>query len=358
MNYIHLLRKLFFYGGVEKEEYEQLLPSIREENRILLKVFSSLGAVMFFLLFIVSMLSDGFVTVNRVTYLVNAIGMVIILLCYHYILPQHPALVMVFVYIFELMLHMFGIHISMLHTEKAAVSAVALLLVTPLLFYDRPIRLTALLAASVTLFCVLAVRIKEPDVSDSDVWNMITFGIVAVSTTVFWMRIKIHSLAQSRQNEYLSQTDLLTGTKNRNHFENQLQSYAHLFTSTLICVYADVNGLHEMNNKKGHAAGDRMLREVAAQMQKCFGKEHTYRIGGDEFTAFRIDAKVEEVTAEVELLKQRLEQEGYHVSFGIALREKAQGSFNVYELVNEAERTMFAAKREFYRQTKNDRRSR
>lgn len=355
---IRKLWKLILYAGVEKEEYKKLLPSIREENKVLLNVFSQLSAVMFFLLFIASMVTNGFAAANSTTYFLCTIEMLVLLFCSHFVLPKHPALVMLLVYTFEILLYVFGIHISMLHAEKPAVSAVVFLVVTPLLFYDRPVRLSALIMAVVTVFCGIAVRFKAPDVAESDVWNTITFGIVAVATTVFIMSIKIRALSQSRQIQYLSQTDLLTGTKNRNHYENCLQTYPGLCSTNLICVYADVNGLHEMNNKNGHLAGDRMLREVAETLQQRFGREHTYRVGGDEFVAFRVDGQPESMPSEIDQMKHALEKKGYHVSFGTAVREKTQGSLDMRELVNEAEINMFAAKREFYRQPGKDRRSR
>lgn len=352
------LWKLFLYAGVEKEEYNQLLPSIREENRVLLKVFSQLAAVMFLLLYIASMLTNGFATINSTTYMLCAIEMLIVLFCSHFILPKHPLLVMLFVYIFEIMLYAFGIHISMLHAEKPAVSAVAFLLVSPLLFYDRPVRLSAVIAAVVAVFCGIVVRFKAPDVAETDIWNSITFGVVAVATTVFTMSIKIRSLSQARQVEYLSRTDLLTGANNRNHYENRLHGYPGLCSSNLSCIYADVNGLHELNNRKGHPAGDKMLREVAEAMQQCFGQEHTYRVGGDEFVAFRVDGQPEDLPSEIDRLTRALDTKGYHVSFGTAVRERAQGEMNMRELVSEAETNMFAAKQEFYRRSENDRRSR
>ena len=74
-------RKLFLYAGLRKEEYDLLVPGIRQENQVLLKVFSQLAAVMFFLLCIASVLSGGFVSVNTSTYFVCSIEMVVILLC-------------------------------------------------------------------------------------------------------------------------------------------------------------------------------------------------------------------------------------------------------------------------------------
>ena len=355
MSFFHKVWKLFLYAGVEKEEYKNLLPNIHKENRLLLKVFSRIAAAMFFVLLIVSALSTGFANVNSNSYLLSGLEMLTILFCTRFFLPKYPALVMVLVYFFEISLYVFGIQISLLHVDKAAVSAVAFLLVSPLLFYDRPLRLSALITIVVTAFCVIVKRVKKPDVAESDIWNMITFGIVAIAATVFIMSIKVRALKQSSQIEYMSQTDLLTGVKNRNHYENRLLHYPKQCKNNLICVYADVNGLHEMNNEKGHLAGDKMLRESAEVMRNGFGLEHTYRVGGDEFVSFRPDGNVDDVNAAVDKMRQSLADMGYNVAFGVAACEMKNGTPDMFELIKEAEMNMFAEKQEFYRQGENDR---
>lgn len=352
------IKNLFLYAGIEREEYNALLPEIREQNRQLLRLFSQLGAVMFLLLYIASMITQGFATVNSTTYMVSGIVMILIFLGVNYLVPKRPRLVTVFVFVFELVLYIFAIHISMLHADKPAVSAVAFLLVTPLLFYDRPSRLCALIAAVVAVFCAIVAYYKQPEVAETDYWNMITFGCVAVAVTVFIMSIKTRFLAQSRQIEYMSQTDLLTGVKNRNHYENRLQQYPEMCAKNLACVYGDVNGLHEVNNRLGHPAGDKMLREVAEAMRQRFGSEHTYRIGGDEFVAFRADAQPEQLSAELDRMRQELDAKGYHVSFGVAVHEKTQDALDMCEIVREAENAMFSEKKEFYSQPEHNRRDR
>lgn len=352
------LWQLFLYAGVGREEYNKLLPRIRDENRVLLKVFSQLAGIMLFLLYIVSMLSKGFATTNSTTYLISGFVMLGILFCVQYLVPKNPALVMVLVYLFEIVLYGFGIRISMLHADKPAVSAVAFLLVSPLLFYDRPSRLSTLIAAVAAAFCAIAIHLKQPDIARLDVWNTVTFAVVAVVTTIFIMSIKIRALAQSSKIEFMGQTDLLTGAKNRNHYENRMLRYPEMCASNLICVYGDVNGLHEMNNQEGHQAGDKMLKEVAARIQQSFGPEHTYRIGGDEFVAFRVDGQPDTTIFEVDRIRRNLDKKGYHVSFGIAAQYKAEGALNMRELVRDAENNMFSVKREFYRQPEHNRRER
>ena len=73
----------------------------------------------------------------------------------------------------------------------------------------------------------------------------------------------------------------------------------------------DVNGLHELNNTKGHDAGDVMLKIVAQEMTKIFGRKDTYRIGGDEFVAFVVDTDLRHVREMMQTLEQAVEAHGY-----------------------------------------------
>ena len=97
MNYIKKIPKLLLYAGVDKEEYTKLLPSIRKENEVLLRLFSLLAAPMFFVLAIVSIVSGGFATVNSPTYLISGIIMLLIFLCVMFIVPKHPNIILLLV---------------------------------------------------------------------------------------------------------------------------------------------------------------------------------------------------------------------------------------------------------------------
>ena len=81
----------------------------------------------------------------------------------------------------------------------------------------------------------------------------------------------------------MSENDVLTDLRNRNSFEQILESKNY---HPAYCIYIDVNGLHELNNKEGHMAGDEMLKYVARILAEYFEKAHCFRVGGDEFVAF------------------------------------------------------------------------
>ena len=143
----------------------------------------------------------------------------------------------------------------------------------------------------------------------------------------------------------LSETDQLTGALNRNCFETARELYPRLCRDSLACVYCDVNGLHELNNTLGHAAGDAMLKFVVTVLQDTFGREDTYRIGGDEFVCLVRDVTPEELDARVSKVRLRLSAEGYHMSIGISRHNFDE---NVRVLISAAEREMYRNKKEFY----------
>ena len=123
----------------------------------------------------------------------------------------------------------------------------------------------------------------------------------------------------------------------------------------LACVYVDANGLHELNNSRGHQVGDQMLQELARQMRAQFGEQYTYRIGGDEFLAFVADRQAAEVERLGSQLEAGLAAKQIHISVGIQWEEAVS---SMDELVEAAEQKMYAAKRAYYANKENDRRGR
>lgn len=143
---------------------------------------------------------------------------------------------------------------------------------------------------------------------------------------------------------YYSSVDILTGIQNRFSFEKQVEEYTNNPPASLICFYADADGLHNLNNREGHMAGDAFLKACAEILQRQFG-DKSYRIGGDEFLAFSETVELSEVQQRMEEMKAELERWNYHMSMGCAdLKE----SGSVEELVKLAESRMAKEKKEYH----------
>lgn len=76
--------------------------------------------------------------------------------------------------------------------------------------------------------------------------------------------------------------DTVTGTRNRNSFERQLESIQP--DESLFLLEFDVNNLKKINDTYGHAAGDNLIRDAAMMISEAYRDcGLVYRIGGDEF---------------------------------------------------------------------------
>jgi diguanylate cyclase (GGDEF)-like protein len=90
--------------------------------------------------------------------------------------------------------------------------------------------------------------------------------------------------------------DALTGLPNRRSFDERLATAAaraRRHGSKIALCLLDLDRFKEVNDTHGHAAGDDVLRAVAAHLVTVRGEDAAYRIGGDEF------ALLLEETAEV-----------------------------------------------------------
>lgn len=94
----------------------------------------------------------------------------------------------------------------------------------------------------------------------------------------------------------LSETDPLTGLLNRRAFlaaaERQV-AYARRYDRALAVVVADIDHFKQVNDTHGHAAGDAVIREVAARLQAAArDTDLVARFGGEEFVVLLMESDV------------------------------------------------------------------
>ncbi|UII74118.1 EAL domain-containing protein [Pseudomonas sp. HN11] len=110
-----------------------------------------------------------------------------------------------------------------------------------------------------------------------------------------------------RRIEFLSQHDALTGLPNRTRLQAFLEGKFKALSSLeqpLVMLSLDLDRFKPVNDLLGHAAGDRVLNEVASRLADCVRHgDLVARIGGDEFVLILTDAGTQD---EVETLCKRL----------------------------------------------------
>jgi diguanylate cyclase (GGDEF)-like protein len=105
-----------------------------------------------------------------------------------------------------------------------------------------------------------------------------------------------------------------------------------------------------VTNKKGHEAGDEMLRSVAEALAAEFERNSIYRIGGDEFVLLLTDASYPELCHKMQSVRSCLSQKSYHIAAGIALADM-EDKISMTELVQQADFRMRKDKDLYYQQS-------
>ena len=183
---------------------------------------------------------------------------------------------------------------------------------------------------------------------------MTNLAILYVITFIVFLMWVLHLRHQAiKERERLWRLDMNTGLENRNAYMEFLTDFIHVPGQVMTVIYVDLNGLHEMNNRFGHEAGDKMLCTVADVMKKTLPQAALFRIGGDEFLAAQTGLDAAAAAAKMQAAQQDLATQGYFIAVGV---EEDTGGRNLEEVVRAADQKMLAAKREYYCTAGNRRR--
>lgn len=133
----------------------------------------------------------------------------------------------------------------------------------------------------------------------------------------------------------MSYGDELTGVMNRNALE---RTKGELFGEghSLCLIVADVNGLKQVNDTNGHAAGDRLIIATAEALANQFGRARVFRTGGDEFLVVLQDFTIPEAEQGMTLVREHLRDRDVSTSMGMAHSDAHHLGFDALQLLADA----------------------
>ena len=161
---------------------------------------------------------------------------------------------------------------------------------------------------------------------------------------------------------HISNTDILTGNLNRRAYENALTELSkEPLAEDFVYISADLNGLKQVNDSKGHLAGDKLIIGAGDCLKKVFGDlGKIYRIGGDEFVALihTGEKSLDDLLQELQFLAKDWRSssvEELSMSVGhSSCKEFPKASMK--DLIKTADARMYSAKNEYYKSRGLDRR--
>lgn len=172
-----------------------------------------------------------------------------------------------------------------------------------------------------------------PDCSEANPWAVVLIGF----------DLSLDLIAKNMKEIY--RQDSLTGLLNRNAYDSDVEQLRSADIGAVVCVYADMIGLHEVNNHLGHKQGNRMLCEFADAARAFFGDDRLYRIGGDEFVIISSAHTEAQTRKQLNYMRERLHTQGCEISVGVALSESTS---DLPKIIEQAENEMRREKKEYY----------
>ena len=168
--------------------------------------------------------------------------------------------------------------------------------------------------------------------------------------TAFILASEISNHQLFEKTKVLSATDLLTGLYNRNAMNNRITNIVsgkEDVGDDYGVVFADLNGLKEVNDKQGHVAGDNLLKAAAALIRDVYVDSDIFRVGGDEFLVLVTKHTEIEFNAFVDKLKAKCENSDIvKLAVGTCFGDK---TLDIRTAMHLADERMYADKEEYYR---------
>ena len=146
--------------------------------------------------------------------------------------------------------------------------------------------------------------------------------------------------------------DPLTGLYNRRYMEDALERYISLAERTgsaTSVLMIDLDNFKQLNDRHGHAKGDAVLRDVAAQLVAALRPSDVVaRYGGEELVVIMPNCGLDDAEIKAEMLRARVEglseAHGFPISASFGIAAVPETSSGAVDVIPRADAALYAAK--------------
>jgi diguanylate cyclase (GGDEF)-like protein len=203
----------------------------------------------------------------------------------------------------------------------------------------NPILITLSVFLSATLLALIALR---PGYFP----NFVLIPAIATLLLAFIrMTIALKAAKNIGHERILARTDELTGLPNRRTLISEIESFMGKDGSLMLL---DLDGFKPVNDSHGHAAGDKVLQQVALRFSRALPHGALLaRLGGDEFGVLyegSYESAMDLALALRATLSYPFTIENHHIQIGVSIGLAANNG--APDLLRRADDAMYRAKRE------------
>ena len=190
------------------------------------------------------------------------------------------------------------------------------------------------------------------DFAASDYNLAVTVTTITIGLSFPFTAMGAMASAAIRGHREASERDPLTGLLNRRGFELAVHRATKDAVARGAVIVCDIDNFKQVNDGYGHAAGDNVIAELAAELQSHLGSRTvTARFGGEEFVAFLPHTSLAEASVIAHSVRIRFAGRDWHqagidrqitASFGVA--SIVDGEVSEAAAIERADRALYAAK--------------
>lgn len=148
-------------------------------------------------------------------------------------------------------------------------------------------------------------------------YEFMVVGIIGLGLIFYYLYLHIQVYSR----------DSLTSVYNRRNFFLDAEELRH---TKFVLVTLDINDLKDINDKYGHAEGDKALCSMVDAMRKSMRHGCTmYRVGGDEFDVICRSTTVSEAEEMMKTFETHMSKTSYGAAYGISVFEPGMDIENV-----------------------------
>ena len=161
--------------------------------------------------------------------------------------------------------------------------------------------------------------------------------------------VALESLRAFERKEAEAATDALTGLANHRSFHETMRGLVAARSAGFALVLADIDDFKELNDTRGHVAGDDALREVGVLLLRGMRPaDSVFRIGGEEFALLLPEttkANARTVCRRLQRSLAGIDLDGWRLTLSFGVASWPGDGSDLRDLLQAADAALYEAKR-------------
>jgi diguanylate cyclase (GGDEF)-like protein len=161
--------------------------------------------------------------------------------------------------------------------------------------------------------------------------------------------VALESLRAFERKEAEAATDALTGLANHRSFHETMRGLVAARSAGFALVLADIDDFKELNDTRGHVAGDDALRDVGALLLRGMRPaDSVFRIGGEEFALLLPEttkANARTVCRRLQRSLAAIDLDGWRLTLSFGVASWPGDGSDLRDLLQAADAALYEAKR-------------